>query len=82
MPTTKDDSRVLEFWGGPRDGERTTLADFLERYPKKIASFPIQGSALLHVYKADIEEGRGVVRYLGEMPADSAEELASDKESG
>ncbi len=78
MPTTKDDSRLLEFWGGPRDGERITLAEFIKSYPRSIASFPIPGSSRLYVYKANLESDSGKVVYAGEMTADEAAKLSSN----
>ncbi len=79
MPATKGEAAVVEFWGGPRDGEKTTLAEFLAQYPKKIASFPSAGPGLLHVYKADVEDGSGKVRYVGELTLDQVTRLVEEE---
>ncbi|MER3396712.1 MAG: hypothetical protein C4318_01690 [Acidimicrobiia bacterium] len=75
MPAATEEGRVVEFWGGPRDGERMQLAEFLEKYPKRIASFPVQGSSLLHVYRADFEADSQRVRYIGELTTEEAASL-------
>lgn len=76
MPAATEEGKTVEFWGGPRDGERLAIAEFLDKYPKRVASFPIQGSGLLHVYRADFEADAKRVRYIGELTPDEVRALA------
>jgi len=68
--------RVLEFWGGPQDGKRITTEEFIASYPKGIASFPIPGTTLLHVYKKDPDDPSGKVLYLGEFTPEAVTQLS------
>lgn len=78
MPTLSEQPRVVEFWGGPNDGLKVPLDEFLKNYPKGIASFPIPGTSLLHVYKVDLTDPSGRVVYTGEFTPEDIAKLSTN----